>query len=106
MGKVLLGFHAWEIPLSRGDVAVLPALTEFRLHPFDTAVLTSVSIDPEYAVDLVYWRFRRFIADRAEASVLANRLYLSTHPVVSLGEHLCRLESILDQMTVVPRKVV
>lgn len=70
----------------------------FRLNPVRITELTSISIDPEYAVDLVYWRFRGFVADRFEAETLAGELYSGLHPIVPLGEHFIRLESILNRM--------
>lgn len=103
-GRVRLISQLDELQVGCGDVVTVPAHTRFHLVPEDSAHLTYIFIDPEYAVDLIYWQYRSYLADRNEARLLAEHLYSGVHLLIPLRHHLRLLEPALDRMTALSEK--
>ena len=97
-GKIRLEVVAGEILLSRGWIALIPARKTFQLHPIDGPSLTCIYLEPEYAVDLIYWQYRAQVSSRIDALILANRLYSSNLLTVALGPMFTRIGPVLDEM--------
>ncbi|GLU58322.1 helix-turn-helix transcriptional regulator [Microbacterium sp.] len=93
----------YETLAHTGDITVLPAETVFHVVPVPQASITCIYLDPEYALDLVYWQYRGRLSHRAEAHVFAERLYGDMRIIVRLGKRLKKLAPILDGMVALSR---
>lgn len=102
-GRVRLISQHDELIVCGGDAVTIPAQTEFQIIPVSSSHLTCIFIDPEYAVDLVYWQYRSYLTDRTDARVLAERLYSGIHLLIPLGHHLRLLEPALNRMIALSR---
>lgn len=80
-GSAILSGKFGEHPVSAGDVAVLGAGVPCGFDPEGQVTLTTIYLDPGYAVDQFYWQH-----DRLEARDTAATVFAEPVQVLRLGE--------------------
>lgn len=97
-GTVRIVLEESEWVIHTGNVLVLPAETRFRAIPVPRAVLTSIFINQEYALDHIYWQYREHLNGRAEARMFSERFYSEVRRIVPLWQHFKYLTPLLETM--------
>ncbi|MGO1628680.1 MAG: helix-turn-helix domain-containing protein [Microbacterium sp.] len=87
-GSAILGGEVGQWPLNIGDAALLGAGVSCGVEPEGQVTLTTVYLDPGYAVDQFYWQHTGFIIDRLEAQEIAAVMFPEPVQVLRLGEPL------------------
>lgn len=99
-GSVILsGVFGWK-PINVGDVLLISANTLCGMKPEGRVALTTVYLDPGYAVDQFYWQHAGLLLDRFEAHDIAAKVFAEAVQVLGLGElRLAELAPWLDALT-------
>lgn len=85
-GSAILLSEFGEKPVRPGDAVVLSAGTLCGSEPEDTITVTTLYLDRDYTVDLVFWQFAALLADRLDAKGFAEELCSEPAQIIRLGE--------------------
>ena len=98
-GSAILTDGFRQHPTNVGDVAMCGANTPCRAEPEGQVTVTTVYLDPDYAVDLFYWQHAAILLDRLEAQDIAATVFAEPVQVLRLGERrLMELVPWLDEL--------
>ncbi|MHA6750813.1 helix-turn-helix transcriptional regulator [Dermacoccus nishinomiyaensis] len=87
-------------PVNVGDVVLLGANVLCGAEPEGHFTTTTLYVDTDYFVDLVFWRHANLISDRLDAYEFTNTLYTDPAQILHLGEARAgMLMPWLDEMT-------
>ena len=82
---ILSGDFGW-LPVGVGQVALLGAAVPCGVEPEGQVTITTVYLDPDYAVEQFYWQHARLLLDRLEAHDIAALVFSEPVEVIRLGE--------------------
>lgn len=95
---ILSGGFGWT-PINVGDVLLIGANAPCGAEPEGQVALTTVYLDPGYAVDQFYWQHSGLLRDRLEAQDVAATVFAEPVQVLRLGEQrLAELAPWLDEL--------
>ncbi len=98
-GSVILSGSFGPHPISIGDVALVGSNVVCDVEPEGNVTVTTVYLDPDYAVDQFYWQHACWIIDRLEAREIAATVFAEPVQVLRLGEHrIAELGPWLDEL--------
>lgn len=98
-GSVIVSGEFGQRPVSVGDVLLLGADVSCGAEPEGQVTVTTVYLDPGYAVDLFYWQYAGLLLDRLEARDVAETVFCEPIQVLRLGEQcLEELAPVLDEL--------
>lgn len=98
-GSAILSGDFGQKPLNLGDAALLGANVPCGAEPEGQVTVTTVYLDPDYAIDSFYWQHTELLLDRLEAQDVAAAVFAEPVQVLRLGEQ--RLEQLgpwLDEL--------
>jgi AraC-like DNA-binding protein len=99
-GSAFLLSEFGQQPVNVGDVVLLGANVLCGAEPEGHFTTTTLYVDTDYVVDLVFWRHANLIADRLDAYEFTDTLYSDPAQILHLGEARAgMLMPWLDEMT-------
>lgn len=98
-GSAILSGNFGQQPVNIGDFALVSAGMPCGVEPEARVTITTVYVDPDYAIDLFYWQHTGLLLDRLEAQDVAAAVFTKPMQVLRIGEHqLEQLGPWLDKM--------
>lgn len=99
-GSAILSGGFGQLPVSVGEVVLLGAAVPCGVEPEGQVTITTVYLDPDYAVEQFYWQHAELLLDRLEAHDIATTVFAESVQVLRLGEQrLGELVPWLDELT-------
>jgi len=103
-GSAVLSGEFGQHPLNLGDVLLLAANVECGAEPEGRVTVTTIYLDPDYAIDQFYWQHTGLLLDRLEAYDVAALVFAEPMQVLRLGEQrLGELSPWLDELAELSR---
>ncbi|QQB65071.1 helix-turn-helix transcriptional regulator [Kytococcus sedentarius] len=98
-GSAILSGDFGQRPIRCGDVLLIGRGVPCGAEPEGQVTVTTVYLDPDYAVDLFYWQHTGLLLDRLEAQDVAAAVFTEPVQVIRLGElRLAELVPWLDEL--------
>jgi len=103
-GSAILSDGRRQRPIRSGDLLLLGAGVPCAAEPEGQVTVTTIYLDPDYAVDQFYWQHAGLLLDRFEAQGVAAAVLAEPVQVLRLGERrLGELAPWLDELTELSR---
>jgi len=98
-GSAILSGEFEQFPIRSGDVLLIRAGVSYGVEPEAKVTVTTVYLDPGYAVDQFYWQHTGLLLDRLEAQDVAATVFAEPVQVLRIGEQrLGELAPWLDEL--------
>lgn len=98
-GSAIISGEFDQRPVSVGDIVMLTAHFPSGAEPEGKVTLTTVYLNPHYAIDQFYWQHAGILLDRFEAEDIATLVFAEPVQVLRLGEQrLGEIEPLLDEL--------
>ncbi|MGP5054692.1 helix-turn-helix transcriptional regulator [Brachybacterium paraconglomeratum] len=98
-GSAILSGDFGQRPIRCGDVLLIGRGVPCGAEPEGQVTVTTVYLDPDYAVEQFYWRHAGMLLDRFEAQDVAATVFTEPVQVLRLGElRLAELVPWLDEL--------
>lgn len=85
-GSAILSGEFGQRPINVGDAALLGSGVSCGFQPEGRVTVTTVYLDPGYAVDQFYWQYASWLVDRLEAGEIAAAVFAEPVLVLRIGE--------------------
>lgn len=103
-GSAILSGEFGQRPINIGDVLLIGANVACGAEPEGQVTVTTVYLDPDYAVDQFYWQHTGLLLDRLEAHDMAALVFSESVQLLRLGERrLGELVPWLDELAELSR---
>lgn len=86
-GTAVLFSEFGERPIRPGDVVLLGANVLCGCEPEGHLTITTIYLDTDYVVDLIFWQYIGVLNDRLAAQGFAETVYAEPAQILRLGEH-------------------
>lgn len=98
-GSAMISGEFGQRPVNVGDAALIRANEKSMTEPEGKATITTIFLNPDYAIDQFYWQHAGVLFDRFEAEDIAATMFTEPVQVLRLGEHRLReIEPLLDEL--------
>ena len=98
-GSAILSGEFGQRPANIGDVLLIGANVPCGAEPEGQVTVTTVYLDPDYAVEMFYWQHAGLLLDRLEAHDIAALVFAEPVQVLRLGkQRLGKLAPWLDEL--------